>query len=608
MKHSIIALGLACALAGSARAADTPHNVLLFVADGLRPGLVNEQTTPAIARLWKQGVRFANTHSMFPTFTTANASAMATGHKLGDTGDFSNTIDAGFQVPGAGESLTPFLESDPVLGDVDEHYAGDYLNQETVMKAARLAGISTATIGKLGPALIFDHTERSGQQTIVIDDMTGHNGGIVLSNDIQSQLTSAGLGVEAPSRGGNGQAGDVRKPGTLQTNAMQQDYFLAAATKVVLPLFKERARPFMLVFWSRDPDGTQHNQGDSLNRLVPGINGPTSLAAIRNADHDLAELLAALKSLGLDQTTDVIITADHGFSTITKESATSFAATQAYDDVLPNHLPVGFVALDLAHGLDLPLIDPDMKYAAIPAGAHPAKGDALIGGDKDHPIIVVAANGGSDLVYIPNGDRNMARRAVEVLSAQDYVSGLFVSNDLGSIPGALPISAIDLKGSAVTPLPSIVVNFRSFSTGCADPLTCGVEVADTALQQGQGMHGSFSRADTAIVGGALGPDFRTGFIDPAPSSNADIGKTIAHILNLNIPDVGNLVGRALLEATPEGAMPQWTTTTQVSDPDARGQRTIVATQAVGNVRYFDAAGYPGRTIGLPEQANAGKAD
>jgi Type I phosphodiesterase / nucleotide pyrophosphatase len=370
MKRSIIALSLACALAGPARAADSPHNVLLFVADGLRPGMVNERTAPAIAGLWKQGVRFTNTHSMFPTFTTANASAMATGHKLGDTGDFSNTIDAGFQVPGAGESLTPFLESDPVLGDVDEHYAGDYLNQETVMKAARLAGISTATIGKLGPALIFDHTERSGQETIVIDDMTGRSGGIALSNDIQSRLTSADLGVEAPSRGGNGQAGDVRKPGTLQTNATQQDYFLAAATKVVLPLFKERARPFMLVFGSRDPDGTQHNQGDSLNRLVPGINGPTSLAAIRNADHDLAELLTALKSLGLDQTTDVIITADHGFSTITKESATSFAATQAYDDVLPNHLPVGFVALDLAHGLDLPLIDPDMKYAEIPARCH----------------------------------------------------------------------------------------------------------------------------------------------------------------------------------------------------------------------------------------------
>ena len=40
----------------------------------------------------KAGVRFTNTHSLFPTFTTPNASGMATGHMLGDTGDFSNTV------------------------------------------------------------------------------------------------------------------------------------------------------------------------------------------------------------------------------------------------------------------------------------------------------------------------------------------------------------------------------------------------------------------------------------------------------------------------------------------------------------------------------------
>ena len=40
-------------------------------------------------------------------------------HMLGDTGDFSNTIYAGFQVSGAGKSLMPFLESDPVLADAD---------------------------------------------------------------------------------------------------------------------------------------------------------------------------------------------------------------------------------------------------------------------------------------------------------------------------------------------------------------------------------------------------------------------------------------------------------------------------------------------------------
>jgi hypothetical protein len=223
--------------------------------------------------------------------------------------------------------------------------------------------MSTATIGKLGPALIFDHVERSGEKTIVIDDSTGRSGGIPLSKEFQDGLKTAGLEIEAPSRGDNGKAGDFQKPGTLQANTTQQDYFLNATTKVVLPLFKQRAKPFMLVFWSRDPDGTQHNQGDSLNRLIPGINGPSSLAAIRNADHDLAGLLSSLKQLGLDKTTDVIVTADHGFSTISKESATSFAATQSYKDVSPNLLPSGFVAIDLAHGLDMPMLDPGEIYA-----------------------------------------------------------------------------------------------------------------------------------------------------------------------------------------------------------------------------------------------------
>ena len=39
-----------------------------------------------------QGVDFANSHSLYPTVTTPNSSAIATGHLLGDTGDFGNTI------------------------------------------------------------------------------------------------------------------------------------------------------------------------------------------------------------------------------------------------------------------------------------------------------------------------------------------------------------------------------------------------------------------------------------------------------------------------------------------------------------------------------------
>ena len=581
-----------------------PHSVVLFVADGLRPGVVTEKTAPTMAALMARGVRFTNTHSLFPTFTTANASGMATGHQLGDTGDFSNTIYTGFPVKAAGDSVTPFIENNPILAEIDEKLAGDYLNQDTILKAARDAGFSTATIGKVGPALIFDHTERTGQKTVTIDDVTGHGRGIPLSDELKKRMADAGLPLESPTRGDNGKAGNYTTPGTTVANVAQQKFFADVTTTAVLPMFKERNKPFVLVFWSRDPDGTQHNQGDSLGRLVPGINGPTSMAAIRNADDNLAALLAGLKEQGLDGDTDVILTSDHGFATVSKESATSWAATQTYKDTTATQLPYGFVAIDLAHALGMTLYDPDAKSAPVAAGAFPSRGNGLIGSDPANPELVVAANGGSDLVYLPTADKALAAKVVAFLSTQDYVSGLFVDDSLGKIPGTLPMSAISLKGSAATPQPAIAINFRSFSTGCPDPTACGVVIADAGLQQGQGMHGSFSRAETRNIMGAAGPSFRTNFEDVAPASNADLGKTIAQILGLKIQDKGKLVGRVLTEAMPNGAMPQVQSLTVRSEPDALGQKTVVLMQSVGDTRYFGAAGYPGRTLGL--SADAGR--
>src|SRR5262244_1098832 len=144
-------------LAASAASAQnaTPHNLIVFIPDGLRALTVTPQNAPAMAELRDKGVNFKNPHSMFPTFTMANASAMSTGHYLGDTGTFSNTIYTGYPVAAAGGSVTPFIESDPVLGDVDEHFAGDYLVEMTVLRAARERGFSTAILGKLGPTLVF---------------------------------------------------------------------------------------------------------------------------------------------------------------------------------------------------------------------------------------------------------------------------------------------------------------------------------------------------------------------------------------------------------------------------------------------------------------------
>jgi len=584
----------ALAQAQSARA----HNVVLFIADGLRFRMVDDQTAPTMAAIAREGVSLRNSHALFPTFTMANASGMATGHMLGDTGTFSNTIYTDFEVPGAGNSLTPFLESDAVLGDVDEHFAGNYLDEVTILKLARDKGYSTASIGKIGPALVFDPTERSGEQTILIDDATGTPKGIPLSAEVAERLKGASLALAAPTRGANGNPGNVTKPGALSANVIQQDYFASVATRVVLPIFKERNKPFVLVFWSRDPDGTQHNQGDSLNTPTPGINGPTSLAAIRNADDDLARLRSALNELGLLDTTDIIATSDHGFSTISKESQTSSTVKSKFADTLPSHLPLGFVALDLAHALNLPLIDPDNGYRTIDEGEHTKNGNGLIGGDRNKPKVVVAANGGSDLIYIPDGDKAMAKRVVDVLLAQDYVSGIFVDSKLGKFPGALSLDEIALEGSAITPHPAIAISFRSFDTVCGEPVRCSVEVADTILQQGQGMHGSFSRGDTWNFMAMQGPDFQSHFVDPAPASNADLGRTIAQLMHLYVSDKGKLVGRVLSEALPEGVAPEVSSRVITSERAANGLVTVLDMQQVGETRYFDAAGFPGRTVGL----------
>ncbi|MBV8620803.1 MAG: alkaline phosphatase family protein [Curvibacter sp.] len=600
-------------LIGSAQAdtAPAPHNVILFVADGLRHGIVTEQTAPSLYRLMRGGVAFSNSHSMFPTFTMANASAIATGHYLGDTGNFSNTIYTGAQaLPVAKGSVTPFLEADPVLGDMDERFSGNYLNEETLLALAREAGYSTAAIGKLGPTLAMDHTDR-GQNTIIIDDSTGKPVGVPLPETIQKLLTANGLPVEAPTRGANGSAGNAKTPGTLAANVNQQAFFVSAASTAVLPYFKSQGKPFVLVFWSRDPDGSQHNQGDSLLSLAPGINGPTSLAAVRNVDNNLATLLASLKSLGLDGSTDVVVTADHGFSTISKQSETSPAAQQSYGDVPARLLPPGFLGLDLARALQLPLADPDRGNAPVADGSHPAGGNALIGQDPQNPSVVVASNGGSDLVYLPGADRQaMAQKVIDALLAQDYTSGLFVDESLGRFPGTLPLSAIGMQGSAITPVPAIVVNFKSFhvdhNPACPTWLTCVAEVADTGLQQGQGMHGSFSRADTFNFTAAYGPSFKSGYVDRMPVSNADVGQTVAQIMKLPMvaKQKGTLAGRVMTEALQGGREQPFQRHQAISAPAANGLKTIVHYQSVGSVHYFDVGGFAGRTAGLDAQGRA----
>ncbi len=669
------------------------RNIIVFVADGLRPGSVNPTDTPTLFSIKQNGVNFTDSHSLFPTFTTPNASAIATGHYLGDTGDFSNTVYTGFPILNSNGSVTPFIESDPVLADINtnsnrsdpDFSLQNFLTEESILAYARLNGYSTAAIGKLGPVAIQDVSQdnRTGgtstpditPKTVIIDDSTngvnpptssttGSQTAIPLSQSIADRLTAAGLALTPTAR--VQPSGSLTTAGTLNANTAQQQYFADATTKAVLPQFaadiaNKTSNGFATVYWSRDPDGTQHNNGDAFNAADPGnnsltigINGPTSKKGVSDADANLKQIIDYLKATDdpanpgkkLYDNTDIFVTADHGFSTISKQavgvtfdaagtptytSTTSYAASLNYyttdsagnktPTVHAGFLPPGFVAIDLAKDLGSILYDPDkntvspldiknIQYDKVDptAGQRPTNGNGIIGGNGSvvngvidpKTQVVVAANGGSDLLYVPSQDKALVAKIVSFLAKKDYVSGVFTDDTFGDIPGALKLSTIGLEGTASLPTPSIVINFKSFSTNPNDPNDpqAQVEVADTSLQQGQGMHGSFGRGDTFNNMEAIGPDFKAGYIDNAPVSNADIVPTLAKILGWTLPSVGSLTGRVASEALVNGPASVDVASSTLSSAPVNGKSTILKTQTVGNVPYFDAAGFAGGTDGL----------
>jgi Type I phosphodiesterase / nucleotide pyrophosphatase len=241
------------------------RNIIIFVADGLRAGSVNPIDTPTLYSVRQNGVNFTDSHSLFPTFTTPNASAIATGHYLGDTGDFSNTVYTGYPVVNANGSVTPFIENDPILADINANSnladpdtsfsKNNFLTEESLLAYARLNGYSTAAIGKLGPVAIQDVTQdtRTGgtttpnitPKTVILDDSTfissidtatnppvngvGSQSGIPLSAAIANSLNNADLiGQNIPgtttavttvgSLRNNQPSGNLTTAGTLNPN------------------------------------------------------------------------------------------------------------------------------------------------------------------------------------------------------------------------------------------------------------------------------------------------------------------------------------------------------------------------------------------------------
>ena len=642
---SVLAIVLCVTILPQRSTAQQKNNVIIFVADGLRRGSVNTADMPTFLKLRTTGVDFRNSHSVFPTFTTANASVIGTGHGLGDTGDYSNSIYPGAwlskpDVTAAAGSIAPFLENDQVLANMNSIFEGNYLRERTLLSVAREKGFNVASVGKLGPTAIQQNEavgwdqygSLSSNGAIIVDDSTGDPAGLPLPAEILDALQKANLPQDSPLRSNgfpdssiwnSSFAGDAVTSGTIAANDIQQQWFADVTTKVLLPKFAADSKPFVLLFWSRDPDGTQHNEGDSLQRLQPGINGDTSKRGLQNADRCLKQLLDWLDAHpAVKAHTDVLVTSDHGFATISRREITSDGTQTSEPSAAliyelngkekaepQGTLPTGFLAVDLGIRTHLRVFDPAQRattgssaYAELALGGeksqHSSNGSALLGEavkrvDGSDARLIVVANGGSDLLYVPNKSIDIVHQTIRVLAQLDYVGGIFVDDTFCPAAtdclGALPMSAIGLVGSSHVPRPAIVVTYKVFYQVPGD-LQSAAQISDTTLQEGQGMHGGFGRDQTFNNMAAIGPDFKSGFVDEAPMGNIDIAPTLAKILGIEMPSVGLLKGRVLQEALASGeAAKAGEVKTLVSAPTQNGARTVLEYQEVSGVRYYDRA-------------------
>jgi hypothetical protein len=505
---------------------------LLMVWDGLRPDLVNLRDTPNLYALQREGVLFSHQHAVFPTVTMANAAVLATGGEPGHTGIFGDSM---YLLPALGADASKAVLK---LGT----RLNSPLNLENSNSLAALNddGFNGYLLGVEGVAqqILRDggYVAIVGKQgpTFLFDDeanrrVTQSSDYLFAADDMaRPALPAAAIAQKPPMRYGD-----------LNSIADRDQWFTRLVISYALPAARAAAskgHSALIVFWQHNPDFMQH---------VAGLGTQPALNALHQCDANLAVIRQAIAHLGMAHRTDLMVVSDHGFATI--------------------RMSVSLSALLVSAGIKK---------------------------SPNSTDIVVARNGGEDLVYLSpaayaseEARRATLARIVDFAEAQEWCGAIFSKktateasatnrqNRLGWIPGTFAQESFGLYNARRSP--DLIISFRELPyldnrglTGPANPAftigangqavrrngsfplirpIAGVVYSDSrSLSTGQGMHGAAGVRELHNFCAVTGPDFRRHFVDLAPSGNADVAPTIRTIFNLNTP--AGAAGRVLQEA------------------------------------------------------------
>jgi arylsulfatase A-like enzyme len=599
-------------LTGDMEPHPTNKRTIIFVWDGLRPDSITQADTPNLFALKTAGVEFQDNHSTYPTFTMMNAASLATGGFPATTGFYGNTLwqqgptgkDSGGNNVDFNQPV--FTEDWSILSDLDAYYSNQLLLVGTLFQAAQTAGLKTATVGKSGPAFLQDY-KKGGW--IVEEKMIWP---LSLVQEIQPQNSLPATTPFAYPAGtvtlgtANGtptsQAAKVLLADKITTDPTDKTgaptnglnyYMLNLYLTYVLP-----KNPDLSLIWFRSPDSTEHPYG-------PGSNNYRD--ALHAQDYLLGQLQSKLKELNLDTLTNIIVVSDHGHSTvsgpvslfplraITAGAPGATDATNGYSvsgDVrtadlltlagIPNVFDgVACMYQPVMSGIksDATTVYPTQtdtagttcgkagtKYTStsatavasfkVPTGTLPAK------------AVVIATNGGSDYIYVPDHDATTVQNVVTALQKREEIGAIFVHSRYGALAGTLPLGQVKLENASRSP--DIIYSFVFDDNAMVQGLP-GIEyesmVGPAGFASNRGMHGSFSPRDVHNTLLASGPDFKTGFMDTLPTGNVDVAPTVAHLFGLTLSGAD---GRPLLEALSAGGgqISDYTSTPSTVNPPA----------------------------------------
>src|SRR5256885_14004120 len=148
----------------SSAAADSVREgryVVVVVWDGMRPDFVSEQNTPTLWKLAQAGVTFRNHHSVYPSATIVNGTAINTGVYPSRSGVLANHDYR----PEISARKSIDVETVGVVRKGDELSGGKYLRVPTIAELIQQHGGKTAIATAKTVGLLFDRQRdaRNGQ-------------------------------------------------------------------------------------------------------------------------------------------------------------------------------------------------------------------------------------------------------------------------------------------------------------------------------------------------------------------------------------------------------------------------------------------------------------